>query len=305
MTLVTILLLFIIGSSFSIQKVFYTMGTYAVVNLPEEEEVYRAYQILREIESVLSDYLHESEVSKINAMAGLKPVKVSDMTLEVIKKSIEVSEMTGGAFDITVGSLTINYKRLGIVSRKEALDLIDYRKIKLSGNSVFLAKKGMAIDLGGIGKGFALDVVRRRIGTPWGFVSVGGDMVIWGRERVIGIRDPCSADSRAILYLAGGKDLCVSTSGNYHKRHIIKRDPNLMQVTVIHPKCYLADSLATALFSMTLKERREIIKKIKGIAVVEVFRDHSLWMTLSVFKYFSLVHFPEKGKGDNIETLSQ
>ena len=122
-------------------------------------------------------------------------------------------------------------------------------------------------------------------------------MVLWGRERVIGIRDPNSADGRAILYLAGGKDLCVSTSGNYHKRHILKRDPDLMQVTVIHTRCYLADSLATALFSMTLKERREVISQIKGIAVVEVYKDGSLWMTPSIFRYFRLVHAPGRTAG--------
>ncbi len=306
MILVTILLSFIlVGNSFSIHRVFYIMGTYAVIELPEEKEVYRAYRTLKEIEILLSDYLDGSDISRINRMAGTRQVEVSDITIEAIRKAIEVSEITGGVFDVTVGSLTINHNRLGKITQERAMELVDYRKVLLSGNRIFLKEKGMALDLGGIGKGFALDVVRRKIGTRWGFVSVGGDMVFWGRERVIGIRDPESGGGRAILYLSGGKDLCISTSGNYHRKHITKRDPDLLQVTVIHPKCYLADSLATALFSMTLKERRHTVRKVRGIAVVEVYRDRSIWMTPSVFKYFSLVHFPDKGKEEDDETVSQ
>jgi len=306
MVLVTIALLLLFGfQSFGVQRVFYLMGTYATIDLPEEKDVYKAYRILRELEETLSDYTQDSEIGRINGNAGIKAVEVSEVTLEVIKKSIEVSVLTGGAFDITVGSLTINHKRRGLLSREEAVSLIDFRGIVVDGNSVFLKKKGMALDLGGIGKGFALDVVRKRLKSEWGFISIGGDMTLWGKERVIGVRDPRFKEKKVFLYLSGGKDLCISTSGNYHRDHIDQRDKYLLQITVIHRNCYLADALATALFTMELSERRETIKRVKDLGVIEIYRDGSLWLSPPVFRYFPLIHFPGSNQPPNNETVSQ
>ena len=252
------------------------MGTYAVIDMPSEREVYETYRALREIERKISDYMEDSEISQINRSAGIGPVRVSPITYRLLKRALALSELTGGHFDITIGSYTINYKRKGILKEEEARKLVDYRKLVLEKGRAFLLHKGMAIDTGGIGKGFALSEIRRSAGSPRGFASIGGDMVVWGHKRTLAVRTPFEA--RPFVEGINKADLCLSTSGNYHQRHIEQEDEELVQVTVAYEDCTTADALATALFSMSRKERRDLLKKVPTLGVLEVYRDHSFWM---------------------------
>jgi thiamine biosynthesis lipoprotein len=133
------------------------MGTYSYIEMTSPELNKKAYEILRDIEVKLSDYIDSSEISKINANAGKRFVKVSDVTLEMIKKAIEVSEKSFGYFDITIGALTINAKRLGKIDEIKAKELINFKNILIKEDSVMLKEENMAIDPGGIGKGFAIE----------------------------------------------------------------------------------------------------------------------------------------------------
>ena len=285
-----IILIILLSSALYARNLFYLMGTYAIVDLPSLEKTYEAYKILLKVEKKISDHLEKSEISRINKMAGVEPVAVSDITLSLIKKSVEVSELTDGVFDITVGAITINHKREGKITLQEAKKLVDYEKIRIDGKKVFLIEKNMAIDTGGIGKGFALDVVRRLIATERGFISIGGEMLLWGQSKSLAVRNPFKGKPEPMIQMEAVRDLCISTSANYHRRHIEKRDPDLVQVTVVYPECTLADALATALFAADYFQRREIIRKVGHLGVVEVYSDGSLWFSREFFGYFGTVY---------------
>ncbi len=259
------------------ERLFYLMGTYFLVEV-EEEKVYPLYEYMRALEEKLSDYIETSEVSLINANAGIKPVKVSEETYRVIELALEVARKTGGAYDPTVGSYTINYLRKGLLGKEEALSLIGYRNLQLipEERKVFLKKKGMALDLGGIGKGYALDLAREFLKTKRGFLALSGDMAVWGHSRVIGIYDPRTGG--ILLEGKNAKDLCISTSGNYLREHILTEGESPLQVTVVHHSCSYADALATALFSAGREGLRSILKAFPEAGVLVLYRDGSLFM---------------------------
>lgn len=286
-------LLCAISLSFPIQRVFYLMGTYVVVDLPTEEDAYRAYRFMKSIEEKISDFIPTSEVSKINRNAGIRAVEVSEPVLEVIKRSLEVSEKTYGYFDITVGSLTINHKRKGLISEAEALDLINFRDLVIKGHSVFLRKKNMAIDLGGIGKGFVVEKTYRWLGTKKGFIGAAGDMKVWGQEKILAIRNPISGGS--LVQMINSEDLCLSTSGNYLREHIKQKDKRLVQITVVHKDCTLADAYSTALFSMPKELRRKFLRENPDIGVLELYYNGDVYVNSRFREFFKLILF-KKGE---------
>jgi len=286
---VILCLLLTLSFTFSVEKLFYVMGTYAYVELPSDEEAYKAYRIMRSVEEKISDYMEDSEVSLINRNSGKRAVKVSEETMRVLRLALIASEKTYGYFDITIGAVTVNHRRHGRLTPEEAERLVNFRDVFLGENRVLLRKKGMAIDLGGIGKGYALDVVRERIGSPWGFVSIAGDMKVWGTEKVIAVKDPLSGGS--LLQGINAGEMCISTSGNYLRKHIEQHDEELLQVTVVYHTCALADAYATALFSMPRDLRRRFMLENPDVGVLELYGDGSLYMNPAFRKSFKLITF--------------
>ncbi len=283
------LVFLLISLSWSAEGLFYLMGTYAYIELPTKEEVYKAYKRMREIEQKLSDYIEYSEVSRINASAGKRPVKVSLDTFEIIKLSIDISKRTYSYFDITYGAVSINHKRLKRLSYDEAKELVDYRKIQLYEREVFLPHEGMAIDLGGIGKGYAVEKARRALNSPWGFISVAGDMKVWGMQKILAIKDPLGKGS-LLQFINRDEEVCISTSGNYYRKHIEQEDRHLIQITVAHRNCAYADAFATALFAMPRELRRKFEQENPNTGIVEVYSDGSLYINSTFRKlFFSIV----------------
>ena len=265
------------------EKVFYLMGTYSTIELEKVEDIKKVYKYMRNIERKLSTYLEDSEVSKINKMAGIGYVKVSSETIEVIKKALEISERTYGYFDITIGAYTINFKRKGVINEKKAKSLINYKDILIKGNTVLLKRKWMAIDLGGIGKGYAIEKAYRYINTEWGFISIGGEFKIWGKRMPIGIKDPLNGGIIALF--VNKEDICVSTSGNYYKEHIESYDRNVVQVTVLYPDCTYADAYATAIFAMPENVRYRFLKENPDVGVFILYADGNTFVNQAFLRY--------------------
>ncbi len=251
----------------SAEKVFYLMGTYAVIDLPDERKVYETYFYLRNLEDKLSTFMENSEVSLINKNAGVRAVEVSEETLRVIEASLIAKEKTYGYFDVTLGR----------------------GEVKVEGTRVFASA---SIDLGGIGKGYAIERAYEFAGTSQGFISIGGDMKVWGHKRVLAIRDPLREGP--LLQMINAKDLCLSTSGNYFKEHIKQEDPELVQITVVFTDCTFADAFATALFAMPRDLRRKFYRENPNVGVLEVFEDGSLYINSAFFEYFEVVKFKKK-----------
>ncbi|MDT7911584.1 MAG: FAD:protein FMN transferase [Thermocrinis sp.] len=282
------LFLFLFLFAFSQEKVFHLMGTYVIIDLPSQK-AYQAYKFMKGLEEKLSDYIEDSEVSKINQKAGVEPVEVSADTLEVIKKSLWLSELTEGAFDITVGAITIRARRLREISEDEARNLVNYKKVRVEGSSVFLEEKGMAIDLGGIGKGFAIQKAYEFIKTDKGFIAIAGDLRVWGHKRLLAVYNPINGKILTQGY--NKKDLCLSTSGNYKREHIIGKGGKLLQVTVAYEDCILADGLSTALFAMDDKKRWDFIEKHPQFGYLLLFSDGSVYVNKTFLEFFESLEF--------------
>jgi thiamine biosynthesis lipoprotein len=255
---------------------------------------------IRRIETLLTTYSDNSLTSMVNKMAGIKPVVVDTEFYELIKRSIRISEITQGAFDITYGAID---KRLwnfdnsmeALPSKEDAaksVHLINYRNVVLDekNKTVFLTQKGMRIGFGGIGKGYAAERAKQVLlneGVSNGIVNAAGDLTVWGKqpsgeEWTIGIADP-NAVTKPFSYLKI-TDMAVATSGNYEKFVIIngKRyshtiNPKtglpvqgIKSVTIFSPNAEIADAMATPVMIMGVKVGIGLINQINGLHCIVV-----------------------------------
>jgi thiamine biosynthesis lipoprotein len=255
---------------------------------------------IQRIERLLTTYNEESETALINRHAGIKPVVVSEETFQMIERSIRISKVTQGAFDITYGSVD---KRLwnfdtqmdalpDKVSAKKMAQLINYRNIILNKQelSVMLKEKGMRIGFGGIGKGYAAErakLIMKQWGVESGIVNASGDMTTWGvqpdgKPWTIGIADPNAKDK--IFSYMNITDMAVATSGNYEKyilvdgqkySHTINPKTGLpirgiKSVTIICRNAEIADAMATPVMIMGIVPGLTMINQMKDIEAILV-----------------------------------
>lgn len=215
---------------------------------------------IKRLESLFSRFNSSSEVSLINQAAGKNTVFVSKDTFRVIEQACEVSELSKGAFDITLGERG-NYREV----------ILDKEKGKIG-----LRHPGMKIDLGGIGKGYAADSARRVLlskGTLKAMVDMHSSIAVLGGPWRIGIRDPQKkGQALGVVELNDGDAL--STSAQYEQpEHII--DPRTgrpadkcLSVTVIGNDAGLVDALSTAIFVLGPREGMKLAKQMKAKAVI-------------------------------------
>lgn len=280
-----------------LDRVQFQMGTYARVLIygGSNADADAAFSKIRELDDMLSDYKPESEISEISKMAGKKPVKVSPDVTEVLEQAVYVSRETGGAFDPTIGALTIGVYRFGRGGDKvpgdeeieKAKSLVDYRALRIKGDEVYLEKEGMMLDLGGIGKGYAVEkavgVLKGR-GIKRGMVSLSGDIRVFGYDMEIGIWDP---GGKGVIaeFRTGTGELAISTSGGYERvidpggkayHHLLvpatgKPGRDFLSITVVlDGDSALADAYATAIFVMGRDKSLEFLRKHPEIGVFEV-----------------------------------
>lgn len=290
----------------SVNRILKLMGNrfeFTVIAEHEQEgnaAIDAAIAEVRRIEYLLTTFSDLSQTSLINEHAGLSPVKVDEEVVGLIERSIRISEITGGAFDLTYGSID---KRLwnfdpGMTSLPDeatalaSVGLIDYRNIILDKekSTVFLKNKGMRIGFGGIGKGYAADkakLVLRKLGIKSGIVNAAGDLITWGTQSTghpwtVGIADPEQTDRPfSALKIS---DMAIATSGSYEKfvtiggkRYSHTIDPKtglpvsgVKSVSIICPSAELADALATPVVVMGVKIGLELINQIKQVACIVI-----------------------------------
>jgi len=264
-----------------------------------EKAIDEAFRELKRLEEIMNFYSEESEVSKINRNAGIRPVKVSMDMIDIIEKAIYVSRLTEGAFDITTGPLTrvwdFHSKTVPQPTElRKILSLINYRDIIVDkkNSTIFLRKKGMLIDLGGIAKGYGADramEVLKKNGINSCLVAIAGDIRVSGKKPdgspwMIGIRNPRpQKGSDDIFTSLPLTDAAISTSGDYERffikdgkryHHIINPftgypSESTGGVSVITEEGYLSDGLATAVFILGPERGMELLKRLgyKGIFI--------------------------------------
>ncbi len=260
------------------------------------------------IETLLTTFNDDSQTNRINAQAGIAPVKVDEEVYRLIARSLKISELTQGAFDISYGSLDkrlwnfdVNMQALpDPETAKRSVRLINYRNVLLDeeNTTVLLKEKGMRIGFGGIGKGYAADrakLVLQNAGVSGGIVNAAGDLVTWGaqpdgRPWTIAIADPDRADTPfSTLNIS---NMAIATSGNYAKYAIINGkkyahtiDPKtglpvsgIKSVSIICPSAEFADAMATPVTVMGVRVGLDMINQLQHIACV-IVDDHNRLFT--------------------------
>ena len=289
-----------------------SMGTVVEITLIGENEVaaqkatFQAFQEIKRIEYLMSPWIESSDVSRINQSAGKEWVEVSPETFKVIKKAKEISELSEGGFDITVGPLT----QLWRVARerkipplpgelKQKLDLVNFRNVMIDQEGkVFLKKREMAIDLGGIAKGYAVDrgfELLNSLGYKNLIVNEGGDLRTGGlkfdQPWSIGIQDPRA--SQKMMAMMSVSDAAIATSGDYEKffiyqgkryHHIFNpRDgfptEGCQSVTILCKEGMVADALATAVFVLGPEKGYALCQKLEGVDCLIVDKEGKIFLS--------------------------
>lgn len=252
------------------------------------------------IEAAMSTYRDDSEITRINEAAAVGPVEVGGELFELIVRALELSELTGGGFDITYDSVGQLYdyrsnSRPGADAIRQSLAKIDYRLVELDADAstIRFAKPGVRINLGGIAKGFACEAVvaiLRDRGVTNALVSAGGDTRLLGNRGngpwIVGIRDPDDKDG--VVTRLALDDEAVSTSGDYERffdedgvryHHILNPSTGrsageFRSVTVIGPDATMTDGLSTSVFVLGPTEGLALIEELQDYEAILIDTEH-------------------------------
>lgn len=268
-----------------------------------------AAEEIRRIERLLTTFNESSQTSLINANAGIQPVVVDREVIDIIERSVRISNLTQGAFDITYGSIDKRFWNFDQTmtalpdkdAAKNAVRLINYKNIIINreANTVFLKEKGMRIGFGGIGKGYAAEKAKQvlqNLGITCGVVNASGDLSTWGllpngKPWTIGIANP--DDKQHIFSHLEISDMAVATSGSYEKFVIIDGQKyahtinpktgfpvkGIKSVTIICANAEVADAMATPVTVMGVKAGLFLINQLKGVECIIIDDNNNLFLS--------------------------
>ena len=297
----------------------FIMSTYVTQQVYGEhadEAIHAVNELLEAYDATFSLYKEDSEINRINQNAG---TAVSEETFSLIQKAKQYSESSGGLFDLTVAPLStlwgINSENPRVPSDEEiaaALNLVDYRDVILeeSEQTVYLKREGMAIDLGGIAKGFfceKIEEIYRQYDVSSALVSIGGNIYTYGQKPDgesyrLGIRNPNDLNGSSIMGILSSHDEVVSTSGAYERyfeqdgmlyHHILDLETgfpaqsDLLSVTVICKDGGLADFLSTTLY---LEGRKAISSYLNSeqFQVIVIDQNNQVYISPSLKERFTI-----------------
>lgn len=251
------------------------------------------------LENLISDWIPTTPISEVNRNAGVKAVIVPQEVFDLVQRSIKVSKLTSGAFDITYASMDKIWKFDGSMKKMPSEDEIrnsvakvGYQNIVLNpkDHSIFLKNEGMKLGLGGIGQGFIADKIKALLiakGAPAGIVNISGDINTWGKQIdgkqwKVGIKNPLNKDK--IFATFPLENSAVETSGSYEKyvtfngvrySHIIDTRTGypasgVISVSVFATSTELADALATGVFVLGVDIGINLIDQLPGVGCIYV-----------------------------------
>lgn len=287
------------------------MGTEVSVRLWHDDAetgrqlVERVFTEARRIDLLMSTYIEDSRISDINRRAANEPVVAGDELMFLLRRSLEISRLTGGAFDITYESVGQHYdfrnrERPEVAVVDAEKELIDFRLLSLddASGTVFFKAKGVRINLGGIAKGYVVEcgvAVLRNAGVQYAVVTAGGDSRLLGDRRgqpwMVGIRDP-RVDGEVAMTVPLA-DEAISTSGDYERffdedgvryHHIISPSTGnpasgVHSATVIGPDAVWTDALSTSVFVMGVEQGLGMIATLPEYESIVIDDDGRIWFS--------------------------
>jgi len=295
------------------------LGTVVTIKLYDHKDskiLDMVFDRIEEIENRMSVNIEDSDISKINKNAGKEAVVVHDDVYDVLKKAKYYAEISNSAFEPTIGPL-VQLWGIGKEGEripeddeiKNLLSKVDYRKLELlDDNKVFLRDEGMAIDLGGIAKGYAADEVNRILEenkVKSAIIDLGGNIYVKGNKLDgnkwrVGIQDPFEVRN-ANVGIISTLNKSVVTSGNYERyfeedgvryHHILDIQTGyparneVAGISIIADKSMDADALSTALFVLGVEKGLELVEKIDGIDAIFITKNYEVYKSSGIKEDF-------------------
>lgn len=253
------------------------------------ERIDSAINEINRVEKLLSTHNQDSKINEINRNAGIKPVYVDAEIYRLIDRSLQISELTDGTFDISYSAVATEGK-----TSKNKASFTNYKNIVLdaAAQTVFLKNKGMRIGFGAISRGYAADRAKyilqmQDVGS--GVINAGGDLLSWGLQPdntpwTIATADPQQAGqpyaNMNISNMAVATSLNVeksnTTAKNIRNIHPANGFPvsEIKSVSIITPGAELADAMATPIIEMGINAGLYLINKLNQMACI-IIDDHS------------------------------
>jgi thiamine biosynthesis lipoprotein len=287
-----------------------------------------AFLRMKQLDGIMSDYNQESELRQLCARSGTGPVSVGEDLFKVLTRAKEVSELSNGAFDVTIGPVVKLWRRarksIQMPDKDEleaALKLVGYQSMVLDPlkKTVWLKKAGMMLDLGGIAKGYAADEslnVLRKMGISIALVAMGGDVALGdpppnAKGWKVGIAPVLEEGDAASRYMVLA-NCAVSTSGDTEQyveiggkrySHLVNPKTGIglterISVSIVAPHGIDSDSLTKVVSILGMAKGMELAAKVPGISCRVVTRKNDL-LEVKKSENFPTVHEnPKQGKGN-------
>lgn len=304
------------------ESLLHTAVQLSVYHKGQEKALDEAVAYMQEMEKLLSTNLENSDVYRVNQAAGKEAVKVDARTFNVVQKAVEMSKISDGKFDVTIGAIT-NLWRIGDIQHqnkpedakiKANLPLINYKDITLdsANQTIKLEKQGMVMELGGISKGFIADEVKsifEKHGITTAIINLGGNVVVMGTSPnnaegwKVGVQDPDEVRG-TVIGSVSVKNTSVVTSGIYERyvevdgvkyHHIMNPktgyplENNISGVTVITSQSIKADGYSTVLFLMGIEEALAYVNKQDDLEVIFIDKDKGVHLSNGLKGKFELL----------------
>lgn len=286
---------------------FDTIVTIRLYGTSDQEIMDGCFDLMLAYEQMFSKTIEGSDVWNINHSEGA-PTQVSEETADLIELALSYSEMSDGAFDITVAPVAELWdfeNNTGILPGQEeieeAVSHVNYKNVRVEGTTVTLLDPKASIDLGGVAKGYIADGLRSYLeseGIQSAMINLGGNVLAvgakpGGSQWNIGIRKPFG-ESYDLIATVKVEDMSVVTSGTYERyfekdgeiyHHIL--DPNdgyptdngLDSVTILTPSSTQGDALSTTCFVLGLEAGMELIESIDGVEAMFITEDLEIYRT--------------------------
>lgn len=287
-----------------------TVMTHKAFGLYTESSLEAVCMEVARIEGLLSRFLPDSEIGRVNASAGIGSEKVSRETYDVLSEAVEFSRRFPGCFDVTIAPLVALWHaaRESLTqpvasSIQQVLSLVNYQDLILNPQEMTakLRNTGQAVDLGGIGKGFAGDKIRevfKRFGITSAYSNLGGNVVTLGTKPdgspwYVGIQHP--RQEMGLIGAVAVVDQTVVTSGDYQRyftdnqgrrcHHILDprtgypAESGLISVSIVAESALAADALSTIVFAAGMEKGLECLKSFPQTEAILVDADVHVYVT--------------------------